>query len=223
MTAGTASLFSRVAAVGDASSADAVTISQRARMLDAVTRSVAEKGFPKTTVADIVAGAGVSRSTFYEQFDDREACFLVAYETGAQIVLDEIADEVRGLPDDPTWRTRLRVSLEAYTRILAAEPDFAKALLVDVLGAGPAAVATRRVVFARFVDHYRALRAIAALEEPAIGRLPDLYLRALVGGIDELAQEHIVAHGARTLPRLAPDLVQIASAVFAAPAAAAVP
>lgn len=221
MSSDTVSLFSRVAVREGLGSTDPVAISQRTRMLDAVTRSVAEKGFPKTTVADIVSLAGVSRSTFYEQFEDREACFLVAYETGAQLVLDEIADEVRSLPA-ADWRTRLRVSLEAYTRILAAEPDFAKALLVDILGAGPAAVAMRRVVFARFVEHYGALRAVAALEEPVIGTLPDLYLRALVGGIDELAQEHIVVHGATTLPRLAPDLVQIASAVFAAPVAAAV-
>ena len=221
MTSGTASLFSRGAPVPAPGTVEAVASSQRTRMLDAVTRAVAAQGFPKTTVADIVSIAGVSRSTFYDQFHDREACFLVAYETGAQIVLDEIAAEVRGLTD-PGWRVRLRVSLEAYTHILAAEPDFAKALLVDVLGAGPAAVSTRRVVFARFVDHYRALRAVAALEEPAIGTLPDLYLRALVGGIDELAQEHIVVHGATTLPRLAPDLVTIANAVFSAPVAAAV-
>jgi len=51
---------------------EAVVASQRGRMLEAMVKAVAEKGYPATAIADIVAGAGVSRRTFYEQFGDKE-------------------------------------------------------------------------------------------------------------------------------------------------------
>ncbi|HEY3021063.1 MAG TPA: TetR family transcriptional regulator, partial [Solirubrobacteraceae bacterium] len=46
----------------------AVWANQRARMLDAMARAVAAKGYARVSVADVVQLAGVSRRTFYEQF-----------------------------------------------------------------------------------------------------------------------------------------------------------
>ena len=55
---------------------DEVLASQRGRMIAAMAETVAAKGYAATTVADVVARAGVSRKTFYEHFADREECFL---------------------------------------------------------------------------------------------------------------------------------------------------
>ena len=66
---------------------DVVVASQRTRLVDAMAQIVAEKGYPATTVADVVERAGVSRRTFYEQFADKEACFLAAYDAGLEAVL----------------------------------------------------------------------------------------------------------------------------------------
>jgi AcrR family transcriptional regulator len=191
----------------------ATTALQRARLLDGMARAVAAKGYARVTVSDVVAIAAVSRRTFYEQFRDKEDCFLAAYETGSQVVLDEIAAAVRKVPN-PDWRTRLRVALETYTAVLGAEPEFARMLLVDVLGAGPRAIELRRVVLDRFADQYRRMRTLARADDPSIGELPDSFLRALVGGIAELVQEHILTEGADTLPDLAPTLVQLATTVI---------
>jgi AcrR family transcriptional regulator len=38
--------------------------------------AVAAKGYAATTVADVLVRARVSRSAFYEQFRDKEDCFL---------------------------------------------------------------------------------------------------------------------------------------------------
>ena len=92
---------------------------QRARMLDAMTWAVAEKGYPNVTVADVVGRAGVSRRTFYEHFDDRLDCFLAAYETGADAVIAEISDQLRPLRDG-NGMTRLRTSGTVAARALAA-------------------------------------------------------------------------------------------------------
>lgn len=186
------SLFFTVDGLGD----------QRARLLEAMARAVAHKGFAKTTVADVVALAGVSRRTFYEHFSDKEDCFLAAYRTGSDALIRALAGTViaSGLED---WHDRMRVGLETYTRLLAADPDFAHALLVDVLGAGPRAVQLRREVFSSFVDLYRT----------APGDLPEPFLRALVGGISELVQEHILTEGAESLEELAPTLIDLAFSV----------
>ena len=187
--------------------------SQRARILDGMVRAVAAKGYARTTVADVVALAGVSRRTFYEQFDDKEDCFLGAYETGSQIVLDDIAAAVRAL-SEPDWRTRLRVALDTYVSVLAAEPGFARALMIDTFGAGPKALERHFHVRELFVDHYRRLRTLARADDPSLGPVPDSYLRALVGGIEGLVQDHILGRGAETLPELAPTLYEFATAVM---------
>src|SRR3954452_15441719 len=92
---------------------------QRARMLEATARAVASKGYAKTTVADVVALAGVSRRTFYEDFADKEECFLATYEVAARSLVAAVGAAVResGQSD---WHERVRVGLTVYTELLAA-------------------------------------------------------------------------------------------------------
>jgi AcrR family transcriptional regulator len=68
-----------------------VAASQRTRLLEAAGRAVAEKGYAAATIDDIVRGAGVSKKTFYEHFQDKLGCFLAAYEAAS----DELYEHVR--------------------------------------------------------------------------------------------------------------------------------
>jgi AcrR family transcriptional regulator len=190
----------------------AVAANQRARLLDAMTRVVVRKGYARTTVADVVEVAGVSRRTFYEQFVDKEACFLAAYETASVIVLSDIAAAVRAL-DSADWRERLHCAIEEYTKVLSETPAVARLFLLDVLGAGPKAVELRRTVLGRFAEQLKALGAVAA-PDPAVAEVTDALLRALVGGMNELVSEHIHVRGAETLTDLAPTLEDLAHAVL---------
>jgi AcrR family transcriptional regulator len=181
---------------------------QRARVLEAMARAVAAKGYAKVTVADVVSLAGVSRSTFYEHFADKEECFLAAYREGSALVIRECAVAVAksGAVD---WHDRVRIGVTTWVEALAADPDLARALLVDVLGAGPDAVTLRREVFSRFVDLWRPASDGDRPADVALRRVPDAFLRALVGGLAELVQEHIVTEGAATLPKLTPTLIEL--------------
>ena len=69
--------------------------SQRTRLLEAVGATVAEKGYAAATIDDIVRGAGVSKKTFYEHFDDKLGCFLAAYVAAS----DELYEHVRAAQD----------------------------------------------------------------------------------------------------------------------------
>ena len=188
------------------------TDTQRARMLEATARAVASKGYAKTTVADVVALAGVSRTTFYGHFADKEECFLETYSAGSRALVAGVAAEVRasGASD---WHDRVRTGLTRYTEMLAADPDFAHALLVDVLGAGPRAIELRRRAFRQFVDLYRPSPTGTRPADVAMRAVPETLLHALVGGISELVQEHILTRGAETLPELAPTLVELAFSI----------
>src|SRR6476660_10312168 len=57
-----------------------VTEIQRARMIAAMIDVVSERTRANATVAHVVARSGVSRRTFYEHFEDREDCFLAAFD-----------------------------------------------------------------------------------------------------------------------------------------------
>src|SRR2546430_4460155 len=78
-------------------SREEVELSQRARLLQAATEAVAEQGYVNTTVADILARAGVSRATFYQLFSDKEDCFNAAYRESAELVATAMAVELENV------------------------------------------------------------------------------------------------------------------------------
>jgi AcrR family transcriptional regulator len=178
---------------------------QRARLFHAIVSAVSEKGYAKVTVADVVALAGVSRRTFYEHFKDVEDCFVEAYDAATRAILAEVEAAVRAARLED-WHDRFEVSIAAYLRALASDPAVARACLVDVVGAGPRAVEARRHVYLQFVRQMMALR-----HGPGGGgeAIPQVQFWAAVGAIGELVQDHILEHGAATLPDLTPTLVRV--------------
>jgi AcrR family transcriptional regulator len=75
-----------------------VAASQRTRLLEAVGRTVADKGYSAATIEHIVRDAGVSKKTFYEHFSDKLDCFLAAYEAASDELLAHVtaAQEAAG-------------------------------------------------------------------------------------------------------------------------------
>jgi AcrR family transcriptional regulator len=189
----------------------------RARICQAMAEVVAKQGYAAVTVSDVVRAAHVSRRTFYEHFQDKEDCFVETYRTGCENGIAQIDAALRAL-EDPDWRTRLWVSIETYVSILAAEPHFAKVLLIDVLGAGSRALEMRERVLGIYVEHYRALRERARSEDPDLPDVPDQFLRGLVGGIAELVQQSLLESEPEgvsdRLRSLTPTLVSFATAVL---------
>ena len=191
----------------------AVADSQRTRLLDAMVEVVAEKGYVAATIGDVVAAAAVSRRTFYEQFEHKEACFLAAHHAGLELLLREIRDAVAPLPRDD-WRGRARASIESYLRTLADRPAAAWAFTVEALGAGPHALEQRAQVLVRWVAQWRALHEAARREDPSLRAVSDDELAVLVGGIEELVRERMRSHGAKELPGLAPRVTKVALAAL---------
>ena len=130
-----------------------VVESQRDRMLVAMADAVAEKGYVHVAVADVIDRAGVSRRTFYEHYANKEECFLAAYDAGVAGMLDAIAEaeEAAGAQGGGLL-VSARAGTETYLQLLADNPAFARTFLIEVLAAGPAALARRDAVHERFAE-----------------------------------------------------------------------
>lgn len=188
---------------------EAVLASQRGRMLDAMMSAASEKGYAAVTIADVVQGAGVSRRTFYEHFADKEACFLAAYDTGVEILLERMRDTVSVLGGDD-WRAWTRASIESYLEALDARPHFAQSLHVEVFAAGPAAHARRAEIISLLAGEWRRLYERARRQDRSLGPAPSGWLlRTIVVGHEELVRERLRAGTGQSLQ----DLVDVATAI----------
>src|SRR3954466_9197174 len=107
---------------------DVVEASQRTRLLEAVGRAVAERGYSGATIDDVVRRAGVSKKTFYDHFADKQDCFLAAYETASEELLRRVAEAQES---DLDWRECTRAGIAAYLRWLAGDPALARVYLVE--------------------------------------------------------------------------------------------
>jgi AcrR family transcriptional regulator len=192
---------------------EAVVASQRTRLIDAMAQVVAEKGYPATTVADVVERAGVSRRTFYEQFTDKEACFLATYDAGLAAVLTRIGEAVEVNPA-AGWRERARAGVESFLALLASEPAFAQALQVEILTAGQAALDRRAGMLVMFGGIWRNVHERARAEEPALPALPDEVFTILSAGLEELVRDCIRTQGPAALPDLADPILRTVFAIF---------
>jgi AcrR family transcriptional regulator len=195
-----------------------VAASQRTRLLEAVGRAVAAKGYAAATIDDIVRGAGVSKKTFYDHFSDKLDCFLAAYETASDELLSRLR-EAQSSRDG--WLERTRAGIVAYLRWLAAEPALARVFLIEVGAAGPVAAERRERIRDRYAEVLRELQDDARAESPTLPRLPDEVFHALVAAIDEVVVRRIRESGGADLPELEPVLLHLHLALLAGPQVAA--
>ena len=174
--------------------------SQRERLLRAVAEAVAEKGFVRATVADVIARAGVSRETFYEQYSDKEDCFLHALEEGARALNEILAAVAAGTKGDAI--DKFEELLKAYLNMLASEPEFAKAFLIDAYGAGPSVTERRLELQQQFVDLiYEIFR-----DEPDSDRFG---AEVLVAAVSSMVTARVGLGRAADLPGLREPLVAL--------------
>jgi AcrR family transcriptional regulator len=156
---------------------DRMTGIQRARMLAAMTEVCSELGAANITVAHVVARSGVSRRTFYEQFADREECFLAAVEEALHCACRYVLPAYES--DDGRWRERIRAGLEALLSFLDDEPYMARLLMVGILGAGDEALRRRQEVLAPLLAAVDEGRSEARNGQA----LPLLTAEGVVGGV----------------------------------------
>jgi AcrR family transcriptional regulator len=186
-----------------ASARGALRASQRGRLLCAIADAVAERGYAATSVADVIARAGVSRKTFYVHFEDKEACFLASYDVGADAIHAALAESVAGLED---WEEVLDAALGTWLAVLASDLAFTRAYMVEVWAAGDAARERWKVRRDRTEGLLRALHARIRAQDPRVAPVSGTQVAAVVGGVNRVMLSHVLGGDPRPLTALKPEL-----------------
>jgi AcrR family transcriptional regulator len=104
---------------------------------------VAEVGYARMTVAQVIARARVSRKTFYDVFRDREDCFMAVFD---QAVARARATTTEAYAGELAWRDGVRAALASLLALMDEERALARLCIVETLGAGDRVLARRAEV-----------------------------------------------------------------------------
>jgi AcrR family transcriptional regulator len=185
---------------------------QRTRLYGGMTEAVHKWGYPATTVAHVIGLAGVSRRAFYEQFANKEECFLATFDISVARSKKRMLD---AWLTDRGWANRLHRSCQAFVEDATENAKSTRLVLVDALGIGPRA-------------RERQLLATSAFERVVAGgfgvapdgiRLPPLAPRAIVGGARYVAFARLRQGRAPELAGLTDELLDWISAYRSSAAA----
>src|ERR1700677_4623973 len=157
-----------------------VARNQRARLYGAMIEAIAQRGYQATTVADVIALAGVSRRAFYELFINKEACFLATYDIVVARTRKRVIDAWTA---ERGWANRLHAGCKAMLDDVAESPNGPRLVLVDSLGIGPKV--RERMQLARFTFE-RLVSGAFQVAPDGVG-FSRLTSRGVVGGVRHVA------------------------------------
>ena len=183
---------------------DVGVVSQRQRIIEAMLDSCAEKTYGRTTIADIVSRASISRTTFYKRFAGKRECFDATLDWCIE-QLSAVAMESHSPTDSPS--VAVRKGAAATLGLMADRPALAQLVMGEAVAVEP-----------DVIQRYRKL-LIPALEglwdaagEP---RRSDTDTQISFGQAQVLIFNQIVAGRTARLPELLPEVVYIALVPFA--------
>lgn len=175
--------------------------------------AVGADGYENTSVRTVLDRCGLYRQAFYDDFRDKEDCYLQAYDVGLGRVEAKILTAAAGAED---WHGEVRAGLGTLLDFLDTEPDVGRALLVEVHPAGEAALAKRDAAMwrAREVIDRGRLAALGAPEPPAIAA------EAAASGIHAVLHSRLAAGGRGGFRRLLPEFMYVLVLPYFGPEAA---
>jgi AcrR family transcriptional regulator len=176
-----------------------VARNQRLRIIAAMLRALPRHGYAELTIGDLTKEAGVSRATFYGQFETKEACFLTTYDIAAQWICERVERVAWAVHE---WPESARVGVGEAMRLLAANPDVAHLIAVEALQAGAAARRRRQICIERLAEILRA-------DRPADAALPEELEELLIGGALSLIGRYVDAGRVDQLPEAITDLMAL--------------
>jgi len=176
---------------------------QRDRLIAGVATAIAEHGYRNFTVRHVIAAAGVSRATFYRNFENGEEAVTSAHEAIFERFLGLV---FRACNAASEWPFKVRSVIEAALDYAATEPAQVGLLTLDPLSAdvemAPQMLAS--------IDHLAALLSRGRALGKEAAALPELTEKSVVGALIAIVSSRIASGEAEQLPELAPQLVELA-------------
>jgi AcrR family transcriptional regulator len=193
---------------------DLVRAVQRERLLAAMFSKVTETGYRSLTVQGVLSRAGVSRPTFYEQFEDKEDCFLAAFDTATERLRERLQAAVAA--GAPGWRERMRAALAELVRFIVEEPEAARTVIVEARASSPAGLRRRDALLDSFAGCIDDLVREELAEPPSA-----LAAAGVVGGIESVLYARLQRGETGDLESLVPSLMYFAVLAYEGREAAA--
>jgi AcrR family transcriptional regulator/DNA-binding transcriptional ArsR family regulator len=173
---------------------------QRERLFAAMVACVAEKGYARTTVSNLVELSGVSSRSFYDFFGSKAGCMA---ETVREVVLLLTCDLGGGPSED--LEAEARAVFKTLAQRAITQPAASKVCLNDAFAAGPEALTPMMSAVASFEK-----QAKERLEStPEREGVPSQLISARLGGILEVARARLQSGSQDELPELVEDLVAL--------------
>jgi AcrR family transcriptional regulator len=162
---------------------------QRERLFEAAASVFATTGYADASAESISRAAGMSKATFYEHFANKEKCILALFDAAYQVLLGRILSAVAEAGEDPV--ARMREGMRAFLVVIEQFPNQAQTLLVEIIGAGPAAMRRRDEIIASFAQVLHRENETHAQEGvmPRFASPHDAF--AIVGAIAELTSRQL--------------------------------
>ncbi|HWW66759.1 MAG TPA: TetR/AcrR family transcriptional regulator [Solirubrobacterales bacterium] len=165
--------------------------------------AVGAVGYEQTSVRTVLDRTEVYRQAFYDNFADKDDCYLQAFDAGVErveaLVLAAAASE-------ETWVGALRAGLGALLDFFDAEPDVGRALVVEVHTAGAEALARRGAEMQRIVGFIDLAREEAGESEQP----PPIAPEGIVAGIHAVIHSRLSTGATDGFRRLLPEFMYFA-------------
>ncbi len=174
------------------------------RVLRALAAVVSEKGYPETTVADVVDRAKTSQRTFYEHFANKEDAMVSALDSGSSQMLAAALPAFRRATD---WQHAVQATQEAMFSFGVQEPEYARLGAVEMYAAGKRALEQREVV----TEGMEGLLAPGYELKP---ETPPITAEAIGGALYALFYDYVKQRGPERLPEMVPVAVYMTLTPF---------
>ncbi len=175
---------------------------QRLRMHGAMVEAVAERGYAQTSVKQVVGLAGVSRRAFYEQFANKQACFLATFDLIAARGIKRVGEAYRCGGDE--LEQRIGAAVAEYTHEIELNVKGAILAVVQAQTAGAPGLARLR----RATGTFEQMLAGSFARAPGAGPLPMPIVRGIVGGMHEVTSVRLRAGRAQEISGLSEEIVR---------------
>ena len=185
---------------------------QRQRLALALIEAIAEDGYRATRVADVIARAGVSRKTFYEHFENKEACLLMTYDLISGEVMRRMELAYRNAEG---WPWRAEAAIEALFESAIDNPGALRLALLEIAAVGPTGIERRERSIAGYEQFIREALTLA----PGAGAVSDLTLKAVVGGLNRVLYRRVLKTDPDELLALIPELTRWTTSYYPSPPA----
>ncbi|HEX8715238.1 MAG TPA: TetR/AcrR family transcriptional regulator [Solirubrobacteraceae bacterium] len=192
--------------------AEEVVRNQRTRMHGAMIEAVALSGYERTSVKQVVGLAGVSRRSFYEQFANKQECFLATFDVIAARGAGRVSAAYRAADGDV--QTRLHAAFGELTQAISSHRKSANLVIVEAPKVGAPALLRLRRASATFEQ-----MLAGCLEHTSeSGALPGPVIRGIAGGLHAAMSRCLREGSAETAPQLAEEMFRW-TLLFQTPAA----